>query len=127
MRIFVVDADYSAAQATAGLLRRSGFEVFTFDDVLMAAQYAFKNTPEIVVTQYAMPNLNGLVLAAWLKVNYPACKVVVISEDAAKVAEEAPSGLSITLVKKPAAPEVLATVIESICREGEGPLLARAR
>jgi CheY-like chemotaxis protein len=127
-RVFMVDGDLAAAHATAEVLRRSGFEVLTFSDALLAAQSALESAPKIVVTDFAIPNINGLVLTAWLNMNYPACKVVVMSGDAATITEQAPVGLTFTFVTKPVVPETLAAMIESLCHGREDPpLLAKAR
>ena len=91
---------------------------FTFNDAIHAAQFALKSAPDVVVTDYDMPHITGLVLAGWLSVNYPACKIVIVSGDAATVTEQAPIGLKFTLLQKPVPTEVLIAAVQS-CRPRE--------
>ena len=112
-RVLVVDDDEPLAHVISDVLREAGYEVSTFNHALHAAQFALKSAPDVVVTDYAMPDINGLVLTAWLSVNYPACKVVIVSGDAATVTEQAPIGLRFTLLKKPVRSEVLIEAVQS--------------
>jgi DNA-binding response OmpR family regulator len=109
-----VDDDESVAHVVSESLRRAGFEVFTFHDGLLAAQFALESPPDVVVTDYDMPHINGLVLTAWLKVNYPACRVVVVSGDTHAVTQQAPMGLRFKLLQKPISPEVLLATVRPL-------------
>ena len=106
-RIFVVDDDASVANVVSAVLREAGFDVSTFDTALLAAQHARRFAPDVVVTDYSMPDMNGLVLAAWLQEYCPGCKIVILTGEAAAVAEQAIVGLRFTLLEKPATPSEL--------------------
>lgn len=114
VRVLVVDDDKPLAHVTSEVLRGVGFEVSTFNDALLAAQFALKSAPDVVVTDYAMPDIDGLVLTAWLSVNCPACKIVIMSGEAAMVAEQAPIGLKFALLQKPVPTEVLIAAIHGV-------------
>jgi DNA-binding response OmpR family regulator len=113
VRVFVVDDDESVAHLISESLRKAGFEVYTFNDGISAARFALESPPDVVVTDYGMPNINGLVLTAWLSTNYPSCKIVMMSGADAMVDEQAPMGLRFTLLKKPVHSEVLIEVVRS--------------
>jgi len=113
VRVLVVDDDKPLALVISEALRGTGFEVSTFNGVFPAAQFALKTAPNIVVTDYDMPGINGLVFSAWLSVNCPACKIVIISGDAATVTEQAPLGLKFTLLQKPVTIGVLIAAVQS--------------
>jgi DNA-binding NtrC family response regulator len=70
----VVDDDASIADAVSAVLCLAGFDVTTFYDPLHAAQHAIQSEPHVVITDYSMPNMNGLELAAIMQERYPACK-----------------------------------------------------
>jgi CheY-like chemotaxis protein len=112
-RVLVVDDDKLLAYVISEVLRDAGFDVSTFNDALLAAQFALKSPPDVVVTDYVMPDIDGLVLTAWLRENYPACKVVIVSGDAATVKEQAPIGLKFALLQKPFPTELLITAVQS--------------
>lgn len=112
LRVFVVDDNASVADTISLILRREGFEVFTFHAAVAAAQKAISLLPDVVVADYAMPDIDGLTLTAWLRENCPACKVVILSGNTAAVAERAVVGLRFTLLQKPVAPDVLVAAVE---------------
>ncbi len=113
VRVLVVDNDKFLAHIISEALSDAGYDVSTFNDALSAAQFALKSAPDIVVTDYALPRINGLVLTAWLTMNFPACKIVMISGDAAAVTEQAPTGIKFTLLKKPCPLGVLIAAVQS--------------
>jgi DNA-binding NarL/FixJ family response regulator len=82
----------------------AGFRVITFYNPLLAAQYALESEPHPVITDYSMPHMNGPELAAWLQRHCPECKIVIISGEAAAVAEQVNPGLKFTLLQKPVDP-----------------------
>ena len=106
-RVFVVDDDASVADTVSEVLRRAGFEVTTFYNPLIAAQHALESEPHVVVTDYSMPNMNGLELATWLQKRYPACKIVILTGQVAAVADQPVNGLKFTLLQKPVPPLTL--------------------
>lgn len=115
IRVFVVDDDVFVAEVVSAVLSHAGFEVSTFNDALSAARHARQSAPQVVITDYSMPQITGLMLAAWLRENCPECKIVILTGEAAVVAEHAVVGLRFTLLKKPATPsELIAAVQESM-------------
>jgi two-component system OmpR family response regulator len=115
-RIFVVDDDVFVAHAVTLALRYAGYAVSTFTDALSAAQQARLSAPDVVITDYSMPQFNGLVFAAWLQENCPACGVVILTGQAEAVEEQAFAGLRFTLLEKPVSSRIL---IEVVQRQGQ--------
>lgn len=111
-RVIVVDDETAVADTITLVLRRAGFEVSTFYAALPAAQYALQFAPDVVVTDYSMPSMNGLALTAWLKHNCPGCKIVMISGNVSEVEQEAKNGLNFTLLQKPVNPSVLLVAVQ---------------
>jgi CheY-like chemotaxis protein len=62
-RIFVVDDDVSIAELCALVLRGAGFEVEIFCDGLKAIKRAMECEPNLVLTDFSMPKLDGIKLA----------------------------------------------------------------
>jgi DNA-binding NtrC family response regulator len=110
-RVFVVDDDRSVADMVAMVLHQAGFQVTTFYDAVSATQYALECEPHTVVTDFSMPHMNGLELAAWLQDHFPDCKIVIISGEAAAIAEQANDGLKFTLLQKPVKPQIMIAAV----------------
>lgn len=112
IRVFVVDDDVFAAEVVSAVLHHAGFEVSTFNDAISAARHARQSAPRVVITDYSMPHITGLMLAAWLRENCPECKIVILTGEAAVVAEHAAVGPRFTLLKKPATPNELTEAVQ---------------
>jgi len=67
--------------------------------------------PDLVVTDYSMPDMNGLTFAYWLRENFPSCKIVIISGEISVVEQKAKGGSSFTLLQKPFNLKVLLAAI----------------
>lgn len=111
-RVLVVDDDVSVADTVALVLDRAGFRVAKFYDALLAAQYALEFQPHTVITDYSMPHMNGFELATWLHKHCPDCKIVIITGEAAAVAEKAHDGLKFALLQKPVSSCVLIAAVK---------------
>ena len=73
-----------------------------------AVELVQRHRPDIVITDIGMPRMSGLELAAWLKHNQPAVRVIVLSMHGADeyVSEALASGASGYLLKRSAPEEV---------------------
>jgi CheY-like chemotaxis protein len=110
-RIFVVDDNVCAADTVSLIQCEAGFQVTTFYDALPAVQHALESQPDAVITDYSMPSMNGLELAAWLQEHCPDCKIVILTADAAFVAKTADGELKFTLLEKPTDPDALIAAV----------------
>jgi CheY-like chemotaxis protein len=111
-RILVVDDNVCVAETVSMSLRYAGFQVTTFYDALPAVQHALTTAPDAVVTDYSMPNMNGLEFAAWLQENCPDCKIVIISGEVSAVLTQPHGTLKFTLLEKPVDPGTLIAAIQ---------------
>lgn len=111
LRIFVVDDNARVADLVSIVLRNVGFQVFTFYDAHSAMRQALESQPDVVVTDYSMPHMDGLELATWLQDYWPECKIVILTGDAVSVAEKATGATNFTLLHKPAHPDALIAVV----------------
>lgn len=79
-RILIVD-DYSDA---AHIFKR-GFELLTDFDVAVALssrqalQYIQQKPVDLLIVDYLLPDMDGVILAAWVQTLYPQTKVILIS------------------------------------------------
>ena len=89
-RVFVVDDDAQIAEICTLVLREAGFEVETFHDGMAALQRAMEYEPDVVLTDFSMPKMDGITLATCLEKHYPACRVVIISGQAVQLGEDDP-------------------------------------
>lgn len=80
--VYVVDDEEIIATTLAAILRGSGFEAEAFVDPLEALMAAEYRTPDLLLTDVMMPQLNGVDLGAQFKAVHPKCKVLLFSGQA---------------------------------------------
>lgn len=76
---FVVDDEEVIATTLALILRGSGFEAVAFTEPLKALVAAETCCPDFLITDVAMPGLNGIDLAVQFKAIHPQCRVLLFS------------------------------------------------
>jgi DNA-binding NtrC family response regulator len=79
--MLVVDDDVNAGGMLAQVLARKfpAAEVAFAGDLQTINDYTANRTPDILVTDYLMPGINGMQVARLLKQRNPALKVIVLS------------------------------------------------
>lgn len=111
--VFVVDDEINVAKTTSLILRAVGFQVTTFYDGSEVLRHAPEWSPDVVVTDFAMPKVDGLALSAWPEEHYPQCKIVMISGHTATVpADRLDRGPHFTVLTKPVHPQELIAVVK---------------
>jgi two-component system response regulator YesN len=76
--------------------------------------------PNLVLTDFSMPKLDGIKLANWLHDHFPACHVIVMSGQAAQLGRYAACSPPITLLQKPlTASEILTSVQRALAISGK--------
>lgn len=78
-RVLVVDDEPSITATLSLVLSASGFEVKAANSGEEALEVAQKFGPDALITDYAMPGMDGLELAGKVIRLYPACRVLVFS------------------------------------------------
>jgi DNA-binding response OmpR family regulator len=113
-RVLVVDDEAVIADTLAEILSLSGFPAIAAYDGNGALGTALLQPPEMLITDVALPGMNGIDLAITIKRVYPDCKILLFSGQATTadlLATARRDGYRFTLLTKPVAPhELLATV-----------------
>ena len=78
-KIFVVDDEKQIADLLGELLRKRDYDVETFYDANSVLTRARDCRPDILVTDIAMPGMDGIALAEALRKQSRKCKVILIS------------------------------------------------
>jgi FixJ family two-component response regulator len=114
--VFVVDDEPRVADTVALILRAAGFHVTTFyDGSAVLAAHGNGPAPDVVVTDFSMPGVDGLALAAWLEEHHPECRIVMITGQATVPGQNADRGGHFTLLRKPVSPLKLIEVVNGKC------------
>jgi DNA-binding response OmpR family regulator len=119
-RIFVVDDEHLIAATLTTILHRNGFSARFFTKPLEALAAARWDTPDLLISDVAMPVLSGVDLAIRMKVQYPDCKILLFSGQAATLdlLEDAHSqGHDFQLLQKPVHPLVMLARIGALVTE----------
>ncbi len=87
-RIFLVDDDALQLQLVAVIMRKAGFEnIISFKSPCEALKSAIKRRPDLVITDYQMPELTGRDLLKRLKRIYPDLPTIVVSGSDLRLAD----------------------------------------
>jgi DNA-binding NtrC family response regulator len=82
-RIFVVDDEPVIASSLAAILRMNGFSARFFTCPLEALAAARSESPDLVISDVAMPGVSGIELAIQMSAQHPNCKILLFSGQAA--------------------------------------------
>jgi CheY-like chemotaxis protein len=83
--ILVVDDEKIIADTLSAILSKSGFAVMTAYDGKAALELARVIPPELLISDVAMPGMNGIELAIALVQSIPDCKVLLFSGQASTI------------------------------------------
>lgn len=115
-KVLVVDDEFHIVQVVAIKLRNNGYEVITADNGADAFRLACEQKPDIVITDYQMPQLSGLELIEKMR-SYPdtvRIPVIMLTARGFAIDDELKQKLAVSAcLSKPFSPrEVLGTVEE---------------
>jgi DNA-binding NtrC family response regulator len=117
-RVLVVDDEAVIADTLAEILSLSGFPAIAAYDGNGALGAALLQPPEMLITDVALPGMNGIDLAITVKRVYPDCKILLFSGHATTadlLASARQAGYRFSLLTKPVAPqEILAAVARNL-------------
>jgi CheY-like chemotaxis protein len=84
-RIFVVDDEPVIASTLAAILQMNGFSAKFFTCPLEALTAARSKAPDLLISDVVMPGISGIELAIRMRAQYPTCKILLFSGQAATV------------------------------------------
>jgi DNA-binding response OmpR family regulator len=116
--VLIVDDEVLIADTLAAILRQSGFTAMTAYRGSTAMEIAYINPPDLLLTDVAMPGMNGIDLAIAVRQSFPDCKILLFSGQAstAEMLTNAHyAGHDFTSLQKPLHPrELLARISETL-------------
>ena len=116
--IFIVDDERLIAYTLAIVLRQHGFDAEGFLDGRSALSAASSCRPDILLTDVAMPLMDGFKLAAAMRTLHPSCAVLFLSGHASRSSLEKNECESPDwqFLSKPVHPRTLIPVLRALCR-----------
>ena len=114
VRVLVVDDESAIADTIAKILSLSGYPAVSAYDGNDALEIALMRPPEMLITDVALPGMNGIELAMTVRRIYPECKILLFSGQAATsdlLATAGRAGHHFTLLNKPVPPQDLLTIV----------------
>jgi DNA-binding NtrC family response regulator len=124
MTILVVDDEQKIADTLAIILQNNGYETtVAYEGDSALAQFA-NVRPNLLLTDVVMPGMNGIDLALAVSERFPACKVLLLSGQAAtaELLDRAQKqGSDFPLLSKPIHPEDLLKRVAEIFNPSEFP------
>jgi CheY-like chemotaxis protein len=81
--VFVVDDEPVIASTLAAILQGNGFSAKFFTCPLEALTAARSKAPDLLISDVAMPGISGVELAIQMRAQYPRCKILLFSGQAA--------------------------------------------
>jgi CheY-like chemotaxis protein len=82
-RVFVVDDEHVLASTLAAILQMHGFAAKFFTSPLEALTAARGKAPDLLISDVEMPGISGIDLAIQMKAQFPTCKILLLSGQAA--------------------------------------------
>jgi CheY-like chemotaxis protein len=125
-RVFVVDDEHVIASTLAAILKLHGYSATFFTSPREALVAARSNAPDLLISDVVMPGISGIDLAIQMKAQYPECKILLFSGQAATqdLLEDARSqGHDFQLLERPVHPSAMLLGIEALALSGPIPVL----
>ena len=113
-RVFVIDDEPVIASSLAAILQMNGFSARFFTCPLEALAAARSESPDLVISDVAMPGISGIDLAIQMRAQFPSCKILLFSGQAATLDlldGARAQGYDFRLLQKPVFPSELLSEI----------------
>ena len=119
-KVLVVDDEIHIVQVVAIKLKNNGFDVITAENGQEALDIAITEKPDLVITDYQMPVMNGLELIEQLRTNPETADTPIIMLTARGFALEDEQQEKLTVadcLSKPFSPRELLEKVESVVKQ----------
>jgi DNA-binding response OmpR family regulator len=116
-RVFVVDDEMVIASTLELILMSHGFDARCFADPIAALKAAQSDSPDLLLTDVIMPQMNGIELAVRIRQECPNCRVMLLTGHGSIVdllADADADRHDFVLVDKPVHPAVLIEKINEV-------------
>lgn len=123
-RILVVDDEECIAETLVLILRSFGYEATARNDARGALEECELRTPDLIISDVMMPEMNGIELAIQIEERYPECRILLISglgSSFALLEEASQKGHSFEIMSKPIHPTDLLAKITAVFADGKFP------
>lgn len=120
-RVFVVDDEQVIASTLASILKLHGYSAAFFTSPQEALAAARAKAPDLLISDVAMPGISGIDLAIQMKTQYPECKILLFSGQAATLdlLEDARNqGHDFQLLEKPVHPSEILSRVRKLAVSG---------
>jgi len=113
--VLLVDDHAPSLNRLRNVVEQVGHPCISANSASDALVYCDSHPPQVVVTDLAMPDLDGLGLARWLKARYPRLPIILVTGQ-----ELDPAALTVLrqtfteVMRKPVDPESLLTLLERL-------------
>lgn len=117
IRVFVVDDERVIASTVAAILNMSGFEATAFSTPEEAIDSAKTECPSLLITDVAMPGMNGIELAMRFQSSCADCKILLFSGQASTgdlLKDARNQGHDFQLLTKPVHPDDLIAAVRNL-------------
>jgi DNA-binding NtrC family response regulator len=121
-RVFVVDDEHVIASTLAAILKLHGYSATFFTSPREALTAAKSKAPDLLISDVSMPGISGIDLAIQMKAQYPACKILLFSGQAATrdmLKDARSQGHDFLLIEKPVHPSAMLSRIGALVAESE--------
>ncbi len=123
--IFVVDDEPMLLELAAVILQPLGYQVTTFRDPELALRAYMKSQPDLLITDYAMHEMNGLALMDACREVRPNQKVLLISGTVDESVYQEVKSKPDAFLAKPYYAKQLADAVRNVLEDGPSPKAAR--
>jgi DNA-binding response OmpR family regulator len=120
MRVLIVDDESVIADSLATIFRASGFEARSVYSGERAVELAPSFEPDVLISDVIMRGMTGIEVATYVRQNFPACRVLLFSGQAATsdlVIASDNKGYRFDMLAKPVQPQVLLDYLRGCASE----------
>ncbi|NUO81685.1 sigma-54-dependent Fis family transcriptional regulator [candidate division KSB1 bacterium] len=113
--VFIVEDNASMREGIEQVVLRFGFPTLVFEKAEPALQRFSEATPDIMISDYRLPGMDGLALLQQVKQRAPACEFILITAyGSIELAVQAMQHGASDFITKPFSPEELAVKLERL-------------